>query len=893
MQILIPTLSGPRRPVRFGHDKIGNVIATTLEKFASNTAVHTSENGEISYQELGMSASSLVRRFEAIGLQPGDAVIVKLPRSVDLVTVILATQMMGVAFVPVDPSESNQRLDPILRNTNANAIVSQDASGSIHVEHLLTRGVSNSAFSDISYIMHTSGTTGTPKGVPVSQTALLNLVDWYIDMLDLSEGIRISQLTRPTFDLSVPEFFVPFATGGTIVLPATELRGQIMQTIEFLIQSKTNVVQIVPTLLRRFLGALERLPYIVEQLTDLRYVICNGESLPDSLRKRFYSIIPRANLINSYGPTECCVAVSYHYCQRCDADLPMYIGKPACNIDFFVLDSAKSGVGFEVEGELWVGGMQTSKGYVGDDAQSQLRFVPFITSNGEQVLYRTGDYVLASEEQGLRFVGRKDDQIKFRGIRLEKGEITSAIDRTGLCADSAVVVVDRDDDMGQELVCIVTPTSVDVDDVRRRLSDALPNDRVPRLVTPLVELPFTANGKLDQRTLERTAKEALRANVSCAAPQTEHATASPLDHLLRAVHAVTRKWVLPSSIARECNIDSLNFLEIQVKLAETGLMFCDDVYREQDLSLEEWARRIQPVDRSGSQAGARGKSGQAAEFRDELARIIGYIESLTPSTIVLHSSLVALRNVTANEIASILLEGIERVSASSTVILPAFTLSYCATRYFHWTKTKSETGVLADLVMRELPAGRTKHPAYSMVVTGPRAHELCQTEWWRCSPFGDDSIFGLISRLGGLVMGLGTSDATHVHRCELLAHVPYMKTIDIEGVLDFGTGPFNGSSSIYVRDVVGRPEYRFLSRNVARDVHELKEVTREFALGGTYARLVSVRDMESIWVPAMRNEPYGFLWEERRSEAQRAYPMEKLPKNYPTLVNSSDSEASK
>lgn len=884
MHTLIPTMSGPRRPSRFGHDKIADVITKTLGKFPSNTAVRTNAGGDVSYRELGISASSLMRRFEVIGIQPGDAIIVKLPRSVDFVTVILATQMLGVAFVPVDPSESEDRLTHIIRNTNANAIVSRDQSGSMRVERLATCGNIDSAFSNIAYIMHTSGSTGLPKGVPVSQAALLNLVDWYIDMIDFSEGASISQLTRPVFDVSIPEFFVPLSTGGTIVLPTTQLQGQIIQTIEFLIGSGTNVIQMVPTLLRRFLGTLERLPYIAERFTDLKYLVCNGEPLPDSLRRRFYSILPRSTLINSYGPTECCVAVSYHQCPRDDEGIPMFIGKPACNIDFFVLDEANCNVGFEVEGELWVGGVQTSQRYVADEVQSNLRFVPYITVRGEQVLYRTGDYVVASEEHGLRFVGRKDDQIKYRGTRLEKGEITNAIDRTGLCSDSAVVVVDKDDDTGQELVCMVTPASADVDEVRRQLWDALPSDRVPRLVVPLVELPFSANGKLDQGALERTAKQALRANLRHAARETEPTMGSPLDQLLKAVRAVTGRWVFPSLTARECAVDSLAFLEIQLSLAEAGLMFAEDVYQEHDQSLGQWAERIQPVDRGRSQASATGKSGQASEFRDELAQIIECIETQAPSTIVLHSSLAGLRNVTANEAASTLLAAIERVSASSTVILPAFTLSYCATRRYHSTKTKSETGVLADLVMRELPAGRTKHAAYSMVVTGPRTHELCETDWWRCSPFGDDSLFGLISRLGGFVMSLGTPVAAHVHRCEVLAHVPYMKTINIEGVVNFGTGPLNTSSSIYVRDVVGRPEYRFLARDIARDVRELKEVTRHFALGGTYARLISVGDMESILVPAMRNEPYGFLREECRIEAQRAYPIEKSPKEQSTQL---------
>ncbi|MCA1408803.1 AMP-binding protein [Ensifer sp. IC3342] len=868
---MTPTLSGLRRPSRFGKDNIADLITKTLHKYSANTAIRTNENREVSYGELDESARSLKEELEAIGIRYGDAVVVKLPRSVELVTVILATQMLGVAFVPVDPSESEDRLGHIVSKTNASAILRCDPSGSLRLERVPSNSI-NSAFGNVAYIMHTSGSTGVPKGVPVSQSALLNLIDWYIDMIDFSERASIAQLSRPAFDFSIPEFFVPFATGGTIVLPTSHLATQIIETIEFLILSRTNVIQMVPTLLGRFIGTLERLPYMAERFTELKYVISGGEPLPNSIRRRFYCILPSATLINSYGPTECCVAVNYHYCPRGDVDFPMFIGKPACNIDFYVLDDNQRNVGLGVEGELWVGGVQTSERYVADAGQSELRFVPYETAKGEQVLYRTGDYVVASEEHGLLFVGRKDDQTKYRGMRLEKGEITSAIDRTALCTDSAVVVVDREDGTAQELVCIVTPANTDVDELCRRLAEALPSDRVPKLVVPLVALPFTPNGKLDNRALAIIAKDALSANEKREAVRTGEARGSPLDHLLEAVYAVTGKWPPPCSKARQCDIDSLKFLEIQLKLAEVGLMFSTDVFQDQDSSLEQWARRIQPVNRSGSQRGVKGRGGKAAELRDELAQIVEHIETKIPSTVVLHSSLAAMRNVNGNEVASILLEAIERLAASSTVILPAFTLSYCATRRFHLTETKSETGVLAELVMRELPAGRTKHPAYSAVVTGVRTRELCDTNWWERTPFGDDSMFGFVSRAGGIIMGIGTPVATHVHRCELLARVPYMKTIDIAGVVDFGDGPINASSSVYVRDVIGRPEYRFLARNVARDVRELKAVTREFTVAGTYARLVNIIDMESVLVPAMCDEPYGFLGEAEREEAQRAYP---------------------
>ncbi|RWM09762.1 MAG: peptide synthetase [Mesorhizobium sp.] len=871
MHTLIPNLSGPRRRSRFGHDTVADVIGKTLGKFSSNIAVRTDENGDVSYGELGKSASSLMGRLEAAGVRRGDAVIVKLGRSTELVATILATQMLGAAFVPVDAAETDQRLDHIKRNTNASAMVDPGPKGSVRVRRLPIPNGVDPAFPDIAYIMHTSGSTGIPKGVPVSQAALLNLVAWYIDMIHFSESASISQLTRPAFDLSIPEFFVPFATGGTIVVPSTQLHAQIIQTINFLAQSGTNVIQMVPTLLRRFLGALERLPHIAERFAELKYVVCNGESLPDSLRRRFYSNLPKAVLINSYGPTECCVAVSFDYCPRDDVELPVSVGEPACNIDFFVLDENQCRADVEVEGELWIGGVQTSERYVADEAQSDLRFVRCMTAAGEQLLYRTGDYVVASEERGLRFVGRKDDQIKFRGTRLEKGEITSAIDATGLCVDSAVVVVDLDDDAGQELVSFVTPASADIEELHRRLSGALPKDRVPRLIVPVVEIPFTVNGKLDERALQRVAKEALSANGIRHKSQASHAAESPLDHLLEAVHAVTGRVALPSWTAREHNIDSLNFLEIQLKLAERGFMFGDDVYQERSISLEEWARRLQPLDRIGQ---AQATIGRAARFRDELAQLLEHVEARAPAMIILHSSLVALRGVGANDVASALLETIERVSASSTVILPAFTLSYCTTRYFHWMDTKSETGVLADLVTRELPSGRTRHPAYSMVVTGPRAEELCELDWWKRTPFGDDSIFGETSRSDGLIVGLGTSSFTHVHRCELLAGLPYSKTMDLEGIADFGGGPVDVSTPVYCRDVEGRPEYSFLAHDTERDIREMRDVLCELAIGGTYARLVGAREMEAKLVPVMRTEPYGFLHEGARAEAQRAYPCE-------------------
>ena len=878
MQSLTPALIGPSRPTRFGHDKVSAVIDETLRRYPFHVAVRTAEDKGITYRELATSAYGIVERLRQFGVRAGDAVIIKLPGSVDCVTAILATQIMASVFVPVDPTESDQRTQHICDTTNAKAIVSRGRDGAVRIDGLQAGGGTEPLFRDLSYIMHTSGSTGVPKGVPIPQTALLNLADWYIDMLDFTEQSSISHLTRPAFDVSIPEIFVPLFTGGTIVIPATQMGTQIVQTIEFLARSGTTVIQLVPTVLRRFLGTLERVPHMAGQFRELRYMVCNGEPLPDAVRRRFYAIFPDAELVNSYGPTEACVAVSYDVCPRGDAELPMYIGGPAPNVSFFVLDENRSEVGFDAEGELWIGGLQTAPSYIAGDPRSAQQFVSFMTDGREQVLYKTGDQVVATREHGLRILGRKDDQVKYRGVRLEKGEIASAVGQTGLCVDTAVVIVDGAGDTGQQLVCIVTPEHADVDEIQLRLAQSLPADRVPGLVLALAELPYTRNGKQDSRALESVAKDALRVVEPGIPDDVGPIGEAPLECLLRAVRSVTRKAVTSATVVEECGIDSLSFLEVQLVMAEQGLRFSDDVYHDQEASIGEWASSMRHIEFDGSPAISSHPSpqlsGDAEKFRAEIAHIVEHIEAENPATITLHSSLLSIKNVSAPDIRDTLLEAIERLSASTTILLPTFTPSYCNTRYYHWRETKSETGVLGDLVLRELPAARTKHPVYSMAVIGPGAPELCDMDWWQYSPFADDSIFGAVSRLGGLVLGIGTSSFTHVHRCELLGRVPYMRSIDLRGSFDFGPGALDASAFVYIRDVKGQPEFQFLKHDTVRDVHELRDVMTEFPVSGTYARLIDVNDMESRLADVMETDPYGFICAEVRAEAQRAYPGE-------------------
>lgn len=872
---LTPILSGNVRPTRFGSERLADLLDQTLRRMAHRTAVRASGGQAPTYAHLGASARGIMQQLSAAGVVAGDVVAIKAPRSVDYIAAVLATQLMGATFAPLDAADPEQRIRLICERIRAQAIVT--VAGGIKTEPMsLADRHADGGQPDIAYIMHTSGSTGAPKGVPISRAALLNLVDWYIDMLAFSEKSSMSHLSRPSFDFSIPELFVPFLTGGRIDLPDTRLEAQIVETVTFLARSRTRVIQLVPTLLRRVLQAIALMPAAGASLNGLRYMVCNGEVLPAPLARRFQAVLPEATLINSYGPTECCVAVTYHRCRRDPAPGPIFIGRPAPNTDAFVLDDDHKAVGFDVEGELWLGGVQTAPGYVDNPAETERRFRHFDTHRGRQRLYRTGDRVLCARDGGLQFLGRRDEQVKYRGVRLELGEIVHALERTDLCTGAAALVVGDDETGEQDLIGFVTPADADVGELSRQLAGSLPPAIRPRRIVALDALPATPNGKLDREGLARLAKELARGDAPTPAMPADEEGASRLRCLLAAVGRHVRSPVNSATPARQCAIDSLMFLEIQLDLAADGLLFAEDVYRDEEATLGSWAARLKPIeDRADVQDranGARARRRDEGTLRRQLSRLLDAIGERAPGTVTVHSSLSAFRNFDSVRLSSMLIDMVRQLSRTSTVLLPTFTPSFCATGSYDWKASRSESGILGDLVLRDLPARRTRHPVYSMAVIGEGAAAFCDRDWWRHSPFGDDSIFGEISRRGGLILNIGTPVASHVHRCEFLAKVPYLKAVACEGVANFAEGALAVRSAVYVRDVAGRPEFTDLARDVARDCRELEAVTRRVTLAGTYASLVDVAAMESKLVGAMQAEPYGFLFADRQERARAAYP---------------------
>jgi amino acid adenylation domain-containing protein len=437
------------------------VPSTTLPELIEAQVARTPEaiavefDGErLTYAELDARASELAGRLAAAGVGPDRIVGVRQDRSLDLVISLVAVVKAGAAYLPLDPSYPEERLDFMIFDAQPTVVLPATLTG--RAERRKPRP------DNAAYVIYTSGSTGRPKGVVVSHRAIVNRLLWMQHEYGLTPEDAVLQKTPSSFDVSVWEFFWPLITGATLVLAKPGGHKDPDYLAEVIKQVTT--VHFVPSMLRAY--GDRPLP---------KRVFCSGEALSADIAK--------PGMHNLYGPTEAAVDVT-HWTVTDE----VAIGRPVWNTRVHVLDRLLRPVAPGVPGELYLGGVQLARGYLNRPGLTASRFVA--AANGER-LYRTGDLV-RSVDGVLHYLGRTDDQVKIRGFRVELGEIEAAVERVPGVRQAAVVV--RDD----RLVAYVVG---EPDDVKRQVAATLPEHMVPAAVVPVDELPLTPNGKLDRKAL--------------------------------------------------------------------------------------------------------------------------------------------------------------------------------------------------------------------------------------------------------------------------------------------------------------------------------------------------------------------------------------------------------
>ncbi|SER28292.1 non-ribosomal peptide synthase domain TIGR01720/amino acid adenylation domain-containing protein [Lentzea albida] len=462
-------------------------------EFGERVAVRDG-SGELTYAELGERVARVASGLSAAGVREETRVGLWFERSVDLVVAILAVTQVGGTYVPLDPALPHGRLRDVQAAAGVELVVSRGdyaLEGPRVVELAELENAPAEPFAPASvperlvYTMFTSGSTGVPKGVEVTEAGVVRVV------LDPAVAARpgdvVAHMAAVSFDASTWEIWTALLTGATLAVAPANLAERL--DVAKLFAQHDVTLSFMTTGLFHQLADTDPAVF-----SGHRKVLAGGEAMSPVQARKVLDANPAVAIYNMYGPTESTVYASYHdmHTGRLGpSSVP--IGTALRGLRFHVLDRWLQPTPVGVPGELYIGGTGLARGYAGRADLAAERFVADPYVPGAR-MYRTGDLVRWGADGAVDFVGRTDDQVKIRGFRVEPGEVEHVLAGHPDVANAAVIVNDK------RLIAYVVSTAEPAE-LRRFLAERLPEFLVPSAVVPVDEFPLNSNGKLDVRAL--------------------------------------------------------------------------------------------------------------------------------------------------------------------------------------------------------------------------------------------------------------------------------------------------------------------------------------------------------------------------------------------------------
>lgn len=491
------------------HGRVWDRFAQVADSCETRIAIST-HSTQMTYTRLRCTAEQLgedLRSANAAGVVP-----VLCRRNQNAVPAFLGVLASGRAFMPIDADQPQERITSLLAESGATHVI--EAVGEPVVVALQAPVSAPSTWESACYVLSTSGTTGRPNAVQVSDSALLNLLDNF-ESLSPQAGGRCAWWTNVGFDVAIYEVFSAVLFGRTLCLPDDRSRNSPQQFFAWLSQEQVTSAYLPPFFVAAFASHLERNPRI-----PLKRLLVGVEPIPQSTLAR---IAAREGLtvINGYGPTEATVCATLHVIDPADhRPTPASIGRPLRGNVLRIEDPFGQLVPPGMPGELLIGGEGLADGYRGNAELTARRFVSVPADSRSERWYRTGDLVRMREDGTLQFVGRTDDQLKIRGHRIEPSGILTVL-RSLVGVRDAVVDADRQPDREPVLVTWVCG-EVTEDQVRTQLRQRLPRSHVPTVIyVQSDDLPRTINGKPDLASLRQLMAQTRITSTPAVATSTE------------------------------------------------------------------------------------------------------------------------------------------------------------------------------------------------------------------------------------------------------------------------------------------------------------------------------------------------------------------------------------
>ncbi len=543
------------------------------------------EKEQLTYEELNQKANQLAGKLRESGVKPNDFVALLTERSIELVVAIYAVIKAGGAYVPIDPAYPAERIQYILQDCAAKALLvygvdtgvldernnknvnEKDAEKKMRISLIdmedtsLFEGASVNPdrvnkSSDLIYCIYTSGTTGKPKGVMLEHRNVVRLLITKPSLYDFKETDVWLMFHSYCFDFSVWEMYGATLFGGKLIVLPKKTAQDSYAVMEVLREAKVTVLNQIPS---AFYNMMEL--DIPHNELSLRYLIFGGEALSTGRLKRWHQRHPEVRIINMYGITETTVHVTYKELGGKEIEQGVSnIGTAIPTLSVYILKENKL-CGIGIPGEICVAGPGLARGYLNEPELTTQKFIANPWGSGK--LYRSGDLAKWLPNGDLEYLGRIDEQVKVRGFRIELGEIENALVGIDKIKSAAVIVRKEE---GQEAAIhayFQAEEKLRISGIREQLSKILPEYMLPAFLMQLDNLPITENGKLDRKALPRIKAKSEKLYI---APrnETEVKIAKVFEEILRT----DRVGVSDSFF--ELGGDSIKAIRIVSKLREAG-----------------------------------------------------------------------------------------------------------------------------------------------------------------------------------------------------------------------------------------------------------------------------------------------------------------------------------
>lgn len=454
------------------------------------------------YKEFDDTANIIANNLIKLGVRPRSKVALLLPRTSKVILSMYGVMKAGSAYIPCDPEYPVERIQHILNDSEAAYIITtkdrlKDFSNAIDVETLLKGDSSRPKLEitpeDLAYLIYTSGSTGKPKGVMLRHESIANYLldnpaNTHIHALATRAKTLLS-ITTISFDMSLKEIGAALNNGLTLVFADEEQTTNPITLSKLFKETKADAFNTTPSRMLQFM----ELPAFAEAIGQCKVIMCGGEKYADGLLDKLRTSAPEAQIFNTYGPTEITVSSN---CKDLTHTDRVSVGKPLLNVTEFVVDKDGNELPAGIVGELYIGGLGVATGYNNLPEMTAERFIDY---KGMRI-YKSGDYARWTEEGDVEILGRTDNQIKLRGLRIELGEVEAAIASIPGIKNVVVKIVRI---KGEEHLAayFVADHKIDISDLKSELGKNLTKYMVPTAYLQMDKFPLTPNGKTDIKSL--------------------------------------------------------------------------------------------------------------------------------------------------------------------------------------------------------------------------------------------------------------------------------------------------------------------------------------------------------------------------------------------------------